>query len=227
VSAGNPFDVDPYRAAAVRTVVVRRAPGPTLVLGSTQPESLVDHGAADRAGVHILRRRTGGGAVLLEPADPLWLDLWVPRGDPLWNDDAAAAVQWVGAWWSGALAEVGFGASQVQVAGGPPDPLARVVCFAALGAGEVHQGGKKVVGVAQWRSREGSLIHSAAYERWSPEPLLDLLAFDRVHREAALSQLAGAAGGFGESGATRGALALALLDSLPGGSWEIRSDGDP
>jgi lipoate---protein ligase len=221
----DPFSVEPYRAASVRRAVVRRAPRPMLVLGSTQSAALLDQAALRRADVSVARRRTGGGAVLVGPDDPVWLDLWVPRGDPLWEEDAARAMRWVGEWWSASLAQVGFGPTEVAEAAGPLDPVGRTVCFAALGAGEVHRAGRKVVGVAQWRSRQGALIHSAAYRRWLPEPLLDLFDWKGADPAATSRRLLDAAVGFGEppAGPAPGALTGALLGSLPG-EWDVSVD---
>lgn len=223
MSPPDPFDVEPYRAAPGRRAVVRQCPRATLVLGSTQPDAVVDHDALARSSVSVARRRTGGGAVLLGPGDPLWIDLWVPRTDPLFRDDAARAVDWVGDWWSAALAQVGFGQTDVSRAAEPADEVAALVCFAGLGAGEVHRGGRKVVGVAQWRSREGALIHCAAYRRWSPEPLLDLLHWRGRDRETVFRRLLDAAVGFDapDGPVSRGALTLALVDSLPDGEWDV------
>ncbi len=223
MSGADPFDVERYRAAPRRRAVVRRCPSPTLVLGSTQPDAVVDQAALARHAMTVARRRSGGGAVLLGPDDPLWVDLWVPRGDPLFRDDAARAVDWVGDWWSAALAQVGFGPTEVSRAVQPVDEVAVLVCFAGLGAGEVHRSGRKVVGVAQWRSREGALVHCAAYRRWSPEPLLDLLDWPGTGREVARHRLLDAAVGFDTPGApvSRGALTLALVDSLPDGEWDV------
>jgi len=223
VSGPDPFDVERYRGATSRRVVVRQCPRPLLVLGSTQPESVLDRDGLDRAGVSVARRRTGGGAVLLGPADPLWLDLWVSRDDPLWHDDAARAAIWVGDWWSAALGQVGFGPTEVARAALPLDEVGRSVCFAGLGAGEVQRDGRKVVGVAQWRAKQGVLVHCAAYRRWSPEPLLDLLTWKDADRESTSRRLLEAAVGFDGADApvSRGELTLALLDSLPAGEWDV------
>ena len=43
----------------------------------------------------------------LAPGGQLWLDVWIPRDDPLWVVDVSAAAEWVGAWWTAALAGVG------------------------------------------------------------------------------------------------------------------------
>src|SRR5262245_17418784 len=76
---------------------------PALVLGSGQPDSDVDAGAVAAAGVEIVRRRSGGGAVLVAPGGLLWVDLVVPAGDPLWQADVGRAAWWVGASWAAAL----------------------------------------------------------------------------------------------------------------------------
>ncbi|HEY5246076.1 MAG TPA: hypothetical protein VIJ60_10450, partial [Acidimicrobiales bacterium] len=104
------------------------------------------------------------------------------------------------------------------------------------GPGEVTvgAGGKKVVGLAQWRSRQGALIHGSAYRHWDPRRLVDLLAVDDVDRPAIEAAAADAAAGLdglvpptaGSSvtgaGGLGGRLVDALLDGLPGGPrWEI------
>lgn len=170
------FDVERFRSSTRRVVEVRRADRATLVLGSTQPVSDVDGPACASAGVVVARRRSGGGAVLVTPPDPVWCDVWVPRDDPLWEDDVRRAPWWVGTWWASALQ--GLGATGLSAHRGAmvSGPLSEVVCFAGLGPGEVTAGGRKVVGVAQWRCRQGALFHCAAYRRWEPSFLLGLLA---------------------------------------------------
>ena len=51
---------------------------PALVLGSTQRAEVVDERACADAGVEVVRRRSGGGAVLLEPGAVVWFDVVVP-----------------------------------------------------------------------------------------------------------------------------------------------------
>ncbi len=157
--------------------VFRQVDRPTLVLGSTQPTGLVDVAAMRERGVELARRRGGGGAVYLGagPEEQLWLDVWIPRHDPLWAADVSAAAEWVGAWWREALA--GFGQNGLDVHRGRsvPGDLGDLVCFAGRGPGEVFAGGRKVVGLSQWRSRQGALFSSCAYLRWDPRPLLAVM----------------------------------------------------
>jgi lipoate-protein ligase A len=195
-------------------VVVRRADRPALVLGSTQDLDDVDRNRAARAGVAVVRRRSGGGAVLIGPADPLWLDLWVPRGDPLWSDDVVVAAWWVGEWWAAALRHAGGAGVAVHRGGGTGGPLARRICFAGVGPGEVTVEGRKVVGIAQWRCREGALFHTCAYRRFDPRAVTGLLAKGPEERRSAARDLGRAAAGLSELG-MRAPSAAELVASLP------------
>ena len=59
-----------------------------------------------------------------------------------------------------------------------PGRFGDLVCFAGRGPGEVFHGARKVVGLSQWRAREGALFSSCAYLRWDPAPLLALIHLD-------------------------------------------------
>jgi lipoate---protein ligase len=237
-SGGDWFDVDRFRSAAGRVVVVRPVDRETVVLGSGQLSSVVDAARAAAAGVAVTRRRSGGGAVHVGPDDPVWVDVWVPRGDPLWHDDVLVAPLWAGEWWRSAVATAtGIGPDELVVHRGRSIPArwSSLICFAGVGPGEVTVGadGKKVVGLAQWRSRQGALVHGGAYGHWDPRRLVDLLAVDDVDRPAIETAAADAAAGLdglvspaGSSVAGArglgGRLVDALLDGLPGGPrWEI------
>lgn len=172
-NASSPFfDVERFRSEPHRLAVVRAAARPTVVLGSTQPPGVVSDAAAAAAGVVVERRRGGGGAVLLQPGDHLWLDAWIPRADPLWLMDVAVAAEWVGCWWTAALGEVGVVVDELHIHRGrsEPGPLGDLVCFAGHGPGEVFAGGRKLVGLSQWRAREGALFSSCVYRAGSRFP---------------------------------------------------------
>lgn len=168
-----------------RTVWVLEPTGTAVVLGSTQPGSVVVPGTP------AVRRRSGGGAVLMEPGGLVWVDVFVPAGDPLWDADVGRAFVWLGEAWAGA---VGAGAT---VHAGPlvTTPWSRLVCFAGFGPGEVSVAGAKVVGMAQRRARAGALFQCAALREWRPERLLDRLALDPDDRRGAVEALAGVAAG--------------------------------
>ncbi|MCY4421629.1 MAG: hypothetical protein OXC06_01020 [Acidimicrobiaceae bacterium] len=131
--------------------------GPGLVLGSTQKA-----GAAAGAGVEVLRRRSGGGAVLLRPGRQVWADFFVASTDPLWHDDVTLAADWVGRLWASAVARFTTAVCSVHTGRLVADRWGRLVCFAGMGPGEVSVNGRKVVGVSQRRSRDRVRIQTAA-----------------------------------------------------------------
>jgi len=178
------FDVEQFRSLPRRHAVARHVAEPTVVLGSTQRPEVVDAVRATEEGVAVVRRRGGGGAVFLRPDDHLWVEAWIPRDDPLWEADVAVAAEWVGAWWSDALGTSGAVDLVVHRGRAVPGPHGALVCFSGRGPGEVFRAERKVMGISQWRSREGSLFHTCAYAHWDPYPLIDLLDVDPPTREA-------------------------------------------
>jgi lipoate-protein ligase A len=153
-----------------RTVRVVEVTAPALVLGSTQPP-------VEARDIDVVRRRSGGGAVLVRPGEVAWIDVLLPAGDPLWDDDVGRAFHWLGRAWTETLATLGMDARWHD---GPLvcTQWCRQVCFAGLGPGEVTVDGRKVVGLAQRRTRAGALFQCAALLRWDPEAIVDLVGLD-------------------------------------------------
>jgi lipoate-protein ligase A len=212
------FDPDQFRSARKRCAVVREVSRPTLVLGSTQPAELVDPSAARALGIELSRRRGGGGAVALAPGQQLWLDAWIPRDDPLWNLDVSIAAEWCGAWWTRALAGVGQVGFEVHRGRAESGELGDLACFAGRGPGEVFHGGRKVVGLSQWRAREGALFSSCAYLLWDPAPLLAVVNVGATSRRTLATGLSSVATGLAELDPPLNGLApvrAALLESFP------------
>ncbi len=157
----------------VPTVWTMEVDAPALVLGSTQAASSVDAAALAREGIALTGRRSGGGAVLVEPRDTIWIDVFVPRGDPQWDDDVNRSFLWLGRAWQQALADVGIDAD-VHEGALVCGAFGRQVCFAAIGSGELTVGGEKVVGLSQRRTRAGARLQCTVYRRWNPAPLAAL-----------------------------------------------------
>jgi lipoate-protein ligase A len=222
------FDVEQFRALPDRYAVARRVDRVTVVLGSTQTAEILNAEALAASGAAVVRRRGGGGAVLLRPGDHLWVDVWIPRDDPLWESDVAAGALWAGGWWRRALSERGADPGVVHHGRAEPGPHGALVCFSGRGPGELFLGGRKVMGISQWRSREGSLFHTCAYTHWDPRPLVELLDLDPLTCDTLLEDLARSAIGVDDLDLGRwpiSALEESLLSSLP--TWKEDRPGRP
>lgn len=105
--------------------------------------------------------------MLLHPED-LWVELWLPRepADPI---DVRSTARRVGNWWRAVLTAAGVGCDVYEGAVLHPEQGA-LACFAAIGPGEVTVDGAKLVGISQWRVREGTLVSSVL----AAAPPLDL-----------------------------------------------------
>jgi lipoate-protein ligase A len=124
----------------------------------------IDEAAAAAYGAELVRRRSGGGAVFVAPGAQVWLDLFVPVGDPLHDIDVSRAAGFVGELWREALVELEGAPADFVVHTGPlaSSPWSRVWCFSGLGPGEVSADGRKLVGVSQRRSRTGAWFFTMA-----------------------------------------------------------------
>ncbi len=158
-----------------------RARRTAIVLGRGQ-RRLEVRASAD---LDLVRRDSGGGAVLLDP-ELLSLDVAVPVGHP-WIDpaDLGAVFTRVGAAWAAALGDLGLrgavvhdGPSTTPRASDARSSLIAAVCYATLGRGEVHVGGRKVVGLSQRHRRHGVLVQCGLLRRWRPAALLKALGAD-------------------------------------------------
>ena len=155
-------------AASPRRARLHIVDRPALVLGSAQPCEAADRRAAADAGVEVARRRSGGGAVLLEPGRHVWVDFFVPADDALWGDDVARAAAWAGELWASVVACFVLDAPSVFSGRLVADEWGKLVCFAGAGPGEVFADGLKLVGISQRRNRRRARIQTMA--RLDPPP---------------------------------------------------------
>jgi len=158
-----------------RTVWLFEPSAIALALGSTQSIDDVDQPTAKRLGVDVVRRHSGGGAVLLEPASTLWIDVLIPSDDPLWTADVSVAPVWLGQVWAAAITQIGRDGAEVH--DGPMRSTRRsgVVCFDGIGPGEVVLGAK-TVGISQRRIRNCTRFQTIALLDWNWEMHLELLS---------------------------------------------------
>lgn len=166
------YDYSALRCVEEPTMFVASPRRTTLVLGSSQPAHLVQPPVG--VGWGLRRRRGGGGVVVLHPED-LWIDWWIPAGDPRHRDDVRAAAEIAGRWWLEALGAAGALHLTLHVGAVVDDPDLRVACFTGAGPGEVFLGTRKLVGVTQWRVREGTFLSTVCPVRDSRE-IVDALA---------------------------------------------------
>ena len=156
---------------------------PTVILGSTQSLDDVNQKSADESGVLVSRRRSGGGAVFVHPSDSVWIDITISRDDPLWKDDVAQSMLWLGELFVEALspwvhAEVFRDTFSNGIDG-------RVVCFASSSPGEVFIGANKLVGISQRRGRDGARFQCVLYRHWRPGEWSQILASSDVRSRVA------------------------------------------
>jgi lipoate-protein ligase A len=189
-----------WPSSALRTIAFLDVEAPALVLGSTQAEV---PGA--------VRRRSGGGAVWVAPGDQVWVDVLVPAGDSLWDDDVGRSFWWLGDVWALALAELGVPDAAVHRGPLVTTTWSREVCFAGLGPGEVTVGGRKAVGMAQRRTRDWCLFQCAAPLIWEPSPIVSMLGLP----DDAADDLAAAAYPLGPLGLSEDDIESAFLAALP------------
>lgn len=165
--SGNACDFHSRDLPISTSVWLVRSQSKTIVLGSSQRDDVVDLESATKADFKVCKRRTGGGAVLVDETC-VWVDVTLPRDHQWWTDDVSASMLWLGEAWAHMLSQfsrdttfgVHHGAMIRSVA-------ADAVCFAGRAPGEVFVGNKKIVGISQRRSREGARFQCALYTYWS------------------------------------------------------------
>ena len=158
-----------------------------VVLGSKQNLDIVNQLACQPDGMSVVRRRSGGGVVVLQADAHLWIDFVVPRDDELWRDDVGEAMWWVGELWADALAKCEIAdRDQLRVHRGGLErsALSDLICFGGLGPGEVTLHGQKVVGISQRRTREMARFQCVVHQHWSPDLYRKYLLIDRIKLHA-------------------------------------------
>ena len=155
-----------------------------VVLGSTQDDSVLDRDACERFDLDVVKRRSGGGVVLVGEQHTLWVDVLIPRDHAVWDDDVARATWWLGETWREVLEHEGIDGLDVHRGPMQTSDLARVVCFAGRGPGEVFAGSAKAVGISQRRTRDWARFQCALSVRWDAALLRAVLRSDVVTRSS-------------------------------------------
>ena len=149
---------------------------PAIILGSTQERSLINEKACSANKIEIVKRRSGGGVVLLSADSTIWIDVEIPRQHSLWLDDVGDSSLWLGEVFAKELADLSNIALELHRGALIKTAWSSLICFAGRGPGEVFtQDGRKVVGISQRRTREWARFQCAISLQWKPALLLELL----------------------------------------------------
>ncbi len=135
---------------------------PTISLGYGQTiDGSIDLDDAARMGIGLVRRPTGGSAILHEGPDlELTYSVVGAAEDFRGADDLLATYRWIGAALAAGLNLLGAQAEMVPVQ--PSNPAAMpAFCFARTGSYELEVGGRKLVGSAQRRQGTAFLQHGS------------------------------------------------------------------
>lgn len=123
-----------------------------------------------------MKRRSGGGIVLLSAESTLWIDVEIPREHSLWSNDVGRSSLWLGEIFVNELHSMGEEGLELHRGALVKSTWSSLVCFAGKGPGEVFsQDGRKVVGISQRRTRDWARFQCVISLRWRPDLLRELL----------------------------------------------------
>jgi lipoate-protein ligase A len=132
---------------------------PTLSLGRSEPyPDGWDVGAIERAGIEVVRRPTGGNAVLHTEEVTFALAASIPGP---WGLTPRGFAGTTAVALSRALSACGVSGSRVEDSPAPRTGAPAALCFARSAPGEVLAQGYKVAGLASRFGRSGALCHAS------------------------------------------------------------------
>ena len=147
-----------------------------IVLGSTQERSLLNETACLSHDVEIVKRRSGGGLVLLSADSTLWVDVEIPSDHSLWLNDVGDSSLWLGQVFVEVLTGLGLENLELHRGALMKNTWSPLICFAGKGPGEVFAAdGSKIVGISQRRTRDWARFQCDVSLKWRPELLRELL----------------------------------------------------
>jgi lipoyl(octanoyl) transferase len=175
---------------AILTAVVQELSPPTLrfyawspwclSLGRNQPLADVDRSACRMAGVDVVRRPTGGRAIL--HADELTYSVALLQGDSRVTSDVVESYRRLSVGLLAGLRHLGVAAVQAVGQRKPVADLA-AICFETPSDYEITAGGRKLIGSAQWRARGGVLQHGTLPLHGDLTRIVAYLALPDAERE--------------------------------------------
>ena len=155
---------------------------PCISLGRNQPLSHVDLEACRAAGVDVVRRPTGGRAIL--HTDELTYSVALSVVDPRAAAGVTEGYRRLSEGLLTGLRRLGVGAVPAE-SGGPREGEGESgsACFEVPSHHEITAGGRKLVGSAQWRARGGVLQHGSLPLEGGIGRIVDYLAVPGEERE--------------------------------------------
>jgi lipoate-protein ligase A len=154
---------------------------PCLSLGRNQPLADADVEACRVAGVDIVRRPSGGRAIL--HTDELTYSLVLPQTDPHATGGVLESYRRLSEGLLTGLRQLGVEAVLAIGQRGPPADMT-AICFDTPSDYEITTGGRKLVGSAQWRARGGMLQHGTLPLCGDLARIVSYLSFSTSEREA-------------------------------------------
>ena len=147
---------------------------PTVSVGFMQrPEELLDLEACRAGGIDVVRRPTGGRAIL--HWEEITYAVVASTHDARFGTSLASAHDVIGQCLAAALARLGIEAERSRPGRDPGRLGLRQPCFASTGRSELLVGGRKLVGSAQRRRAHAFLQHGSLLIGPAHEGLVDLL----------------------------------------------------
>lgn len=130
---------------------------PALSLGIGQSFACIDEAACTQNGWHIVRRSTGGRAIL--HTDELTYSVIAPLTDPRVAGGIPASYQRLGRALAAGLAQMGIHTDQALGQDNTPRAQKGPICFDVPADYELTIGGRKLIGSAQMRRRGAMVQH--------------------------------------------------------------------
>ena len=152
---------------------------PCLSLGYGQRMRSVDAARCRARGWQIVRRPSGGGALLHD--DELTYCLLLPSGHPLQQGDIVASYARLRRGLVASLAILGVKADAALAEGAAPRASAsEAICYLLPAAQEICLGGRKLMGSAQVRRRGALLQHGSLPLKATVADIADALVYENA-----------------------------------------------
>ena len=177
-----------HRGESLPTLRLYAWAPPCLSLGYAQPYSDVDLALLHARGWEVVRRPTGGRAIL--HTDELTYSVTAPADNPITAGTVLESYSRIARALSCALQDLGLPVEIEEHSGAASNAGANPVCFEVPSSYEITAAGRKLIGSAQARRREGVLQHGSLPLTGDLSRITQALVFrDDLARKAAAERL--------------------------------------